>query len=170
MPDERVDLIDLDDRVLGQVSRREVRERNLLHRGVSVLVWSPQGELYVHRRTRTKDLFPGLHDVFVAGVVQAGEGYDETARRELAEELGVVGPAPEPLFRHLYEGPRCRAWTAVYQVTWGGPVVPQASEIEWGAFLPLEEVTARLEAWAFVPDGLEIFRRWQREHGRPPGR
>jgi len=46
-------------------------------------------------------------------------------------------------------------------VTWGGQVHPQASEIAWGAFLTADELLARLDEWPFVPDGLEIFRRWQ---------
>lgn len=169
MQDERVDLIDLEDRVLGQVTRRRVRAENLLHRGVSVLVWNGRGELFVHRRTDTKDVFPGLHDVFVAGVVQAGEGYDQAARREVEEELGVRGPEPRPLFRHLYLGPACRAWTGVYEVAWDGPIVTQESEVAWGAFLPLDEAVRWSETRPFVPDGLEIFRVWRQRFGRPPG-
>ena len=166
---ELVDLVDLEDRVLGQVTRGRVRGENLLHRGVSVLVWNGRGELFVHRRTDTKDVFPGLHDLFVAGVVGAGETYAEAARREAQEELSIVGPRPEELFRYLYQGPACRAWTGVFQLTWDGPVVPQASEVAWGAFLPLDVVQERLLSWPFVPDGLEVFREWERRGLRPPG-
>lgn len=167
---ELVDLVDLEDHVLGQVTRGRVRRENLLHRGVSVLVWNGRGELFVHRRTDTKDVFPGLHDMFVAGVVGAGESYAAAARREAAEELGIEGPVPEELFRTLYLGPACRAWTGVYQVVWDGPITPQASEVAWGAFLPLAELQERLVSWPFVPDGLQVFREWEQRGLRPPAR
>lgn len=167
MSDEPVDLVDREDRVVGRAPRSEVRGRNLLHRGVGVLCCNSRGEVYVHRRTRSKDVFPGMYDMFVGGVVAAGESYRSAAAREVAEELGVTGE-PERLFAHLYEGPENRAWVEVYRVRWDGPIVHQESEIEWGGWLP----EASLEEWAasvpVVPDGLEIFHRyleWRRAGG-----
>jgi isopentenyldiphosphate isomerase len=158
--DELVDEVDERDRVIGRATRREVRQRRLLHRFSSVLCRDPAGRLYVHRRTDDKDVYPGLYDTSAGGVLAAGESYLEGARRELAEELGVVGPEPRFLFRHRYHGPENPSWSALFEVTWDGPVVPQASEIAWGAFLTLEELAARMAEWTFCPDGLEIFRRW----------
>ena len=161
--DERVDLVDEQDRVIGQASRREVRTQNLRHRGVGILCWNPQGELYVHRRTATKDVFPALYDMFVGGVVGAGEAYAHAARREVGEELGIVGPQPTHLFDHLYVGPHNHAWVGIYEVTWDGPIVHQPSEVAWGQWMPLADVVAQLPAWEWVPDGLEIFQRYLRE-------
>lgn len=155
--EELVDLIDRDDRVIGRTSRRQVRAENLLHRGVGVLCLNSEGSIYVHKRTDTKDVFPGMYDMFVGGVVGAGETYDEAARREIAEELGIVGPTPSYLFRHLYWGPRNRSLVAVYSVEWDGPIRHQESEIVWGRFLPFDEIVEKLKEWPFVPDGLEIF-------------
>ncbi len=155
--EELVDLIDRDDRVIGRTSRRQVRAENRLHRGVGILCMNPEGLIYVHKRTDTKDVFPGMYDMFVGGVVGAGENYDEAARREIAEELGIVGPSPECLFRHLYWGPQNRSLVAVYEVEWDGPIRHQESEIVWGQFLAFDELLEKLEEWTFVPDGLEIF-------------
>lgn len=155
--DELVDLIDRDDRVIGRTSRRQVRGENLLHRGVGILCANSEGLIYVHKRTDTKDVFPGMYDMFVGGVVGAGETYEEAAAREIAEELGIVGPKPEYLFRHLYWGPKNRSLVAVYSVEWDGPIRHQESEIVWGRFLHFDELLERLEEWPFVPDGLEIF-------------
>ena len=161
--EELVDLVDAEDRVIGQASRREVRGRNLRHRGVGILCWDPTGRLYVHRRTDTKDVFPALYDMFVGGVVGAGEDYAVAARREVGEELGIVGPEPVHLFQHLYQGPDNHAWVGVYEVVWDGPIVHQPSEVAWGQWMTLAEVVDRLETWDWVPDGLEIFRRYLRE-------
>lgn len=56
----------------------------------------PDGRLLVHRRSDLKDLWPGRWDLAVGGVVAAGETYDEAARREVAEEIGIDGD-PRPL-------------------------------------------------------------------------
>ena len=86
--DEYVDIIDEDDRVVATATRREVRSGALLHRCTYVLLRNSAGEILVHRRTDTKDIFPGAYDVFAGGVCAAGEPYDECARREVAEEAG----------------------------------------------------------------------------------
>jgi 8-oxo-dGTP pyrophosphatase MutT (NUDIX family) len=155
-----VDLIDAENQVIGKTTRREVRAKNLLHRGVGILCRNSAGQIYVHRRTTTKDVFPGLYDMFVGGVVESGETYVAAARREVLEELGIDGPEPRPLFHHLYQGPRNRSWVAVYEVTWDGPIRHQESEVAWGSYLSMEEILARLEEWEWVPDGLEIFHRY----------
>jgi len=97
--DELVDVVDERNEVVGVVPRRTLRDENLLHRCTYVFVLNRAGELYVHRRTDTKDVYPGFYDVVAGGVNAAGESYDECARRELEEELGV---AAEPTFRFLH--------------------------------------------------------------------
>jgi 8-oxo-dGTP pyrophosphatase MutT (NUDIX family) len=161
--DELVDWVDEDDRVLAPVTRARMRKENLLHRCIAVLCCNSAGEVYAHRRSDAKDVFPGLYDMFVGGVVAAGESYDAAASREIGEELGIVGPTPVPLFRHRYEGPASRSHTAVYRVTWDGPIVHQASEIAWGGFRTIEALIAVPNGWSFVPDGREIFERFVRE-------
>jgi 8-oxo-dGTP pyrophosphatase MutT (NUDIX family) len=159
--DELLDVVDERDRVIGQATRREVRRRRLLHRFSSVLCWDGMGRVYVHRRTDDKDVYPGMYDMTAGGVLAAGETYLEAARRELAEELGVVGPEPRFLFRHRYRGEENPSWSALFEVAWDGPVHPQASEIAWGAFLTLDELQARIDQWPFCPDALEVYRRWR---------
>ena len=102
--DEVLDVVDERDRVVGQARRAEVYARRLRHRCAFVLARDADGRVFVHRRTARKLVFPSLYDMFVGGVLATGESYDEAARREAEEELGVTGlPAPTPLFRFLYE-------------------------------------------------------------------
>ncbi len=115
--DELVDVVDDENEVVGVVPRRTLRTENLLHRCTYVFVLNAAGELYVHRRTDTKDVYPGFYDVVAGGVNAAGESYDACARRELEEELGV---AAEPTFRflHRYEGRAAGSGAA--RSTWCG--------------------------------------------------
>lgn len=168
--EEMVDLVDEDDQVIGRSTRGEVRRRNLLHRGTGVLCRNSAGEVYVHRRTRSKDLWPGLYDAFAGGVVASGESYEDAARRELAEELGVVGVELRPMVKQRYRGPELQNWNVVFEAVWDGPITHQAEEVAWGAFLPVAELRRRLDTWTFVPDGLQALR-WflDREDPGPDG-
>ena len=65
-------------RVTGSARRDEVRAQNLPHAATAVLVRNSRGQVYLHRRTDTKDVYPGLYDVWAGGCVDAGE---EPARR-----------------------------------------------------------------------------------------
>ena len=93
MSEELVDVVDDQDRVIATVTRSRVRAQHLLHRVASVLVFRPDGRLLVHRRTDTKDVFPGAFDCFVSGVVNAGEEYGQARDRELQEEMAIEGAA-----------------------------------------------------------------------------
>src|SRR2546423_14161841 len=86
---------------VGVVTRRDSRPRRLAPRCPYLLVFNRRGELFLHQRTATKDVYPGYWDVAVGGVLAAGEAFAEGARREGREELGVgVEPGGVVAFRY----------------------------------------------------------------------
>ncbi|MGW1890941.1 NUDIX hydrolase [Streptomyces sp. NPDC002004] len=159
--DEILDIVDENDEVVGQVPRGEAYARGLRHRCVFVQARNADGRVFVHRRTPGKLVFPSMFDMFVGGVVGAGESYDDAALREAEEELGVSGlPRPVPLFKFLYDDGAGRSWwSAVYEVRCELPVHPQAEEVAWYDFLPELQVVRHLESWPWVPDGLAAYER-----------
>jgi isopentenyldiphosphate isomerase len=161
--DELVDVVDEDDRVLRVVSRREIREGNLLHRCTYVLVTRSDGLIHVHRRTDTKDVDPGAYDMLPGGVCDTGETYDDCAARELAEELGIEGVEPRFRFRHRYSGPDGETWGGVYEVVWDGPITPQPEEVAWHTWVTAEELGRMLAEERFCPDSREIYARLRLE-------
>jgi hypothetical protein len=58
-PNELVEEIDLLGNVLRLVPRRQMRAEQLCHRSVFIAVMSENGDLLVHRRAETKDIWPG---------------------------------------------------------------------------------------------------------------
>lgn len=94
-PDEVFDVVDADDRVVGQATRSEVHARHLLHRAVHILWLRGDGLLCLQRRSYAKDSCPGLLSTSCAGHLDAGEAYATAARRELAEELGIAARPDE---------------------------------------------------------------------------
>lgn len=160
--EEILDVVDENDEVVGRAPRAEVYARGLRHRSVFVHVRDAEGRIFVHRRTATKLIFPSLYDMFVGGVVGAGESYDEAALREAEEELGVSGLSrPVPLFKFLYESADGAQtwWAYVYEVRCELPVNPQVEEVAWHGFLDEEELSRRLGEWSWVPDGVAAHAR-----------
>jgi 8-oxo-dGTP pyrophosphatase MutT (NUDIX family) len=161
--DELVDIVDEDDRLVRVVTRRQMRAERLLHRGTAILVRRDDDDVLVHRRTDTKDVHAGMHDMFFGGVVCAGETYEDNARRELAEEAGIEGVEPRFLYRYLYRGPTVALWTAAYEVRWDGDVRLQPEEVAWGAFVTVAELGRMLVDVEFGPDSRDLYARLRAE-------
>ncbi len=158
--DEMVAIVDDQNRVVGTAPRHLMRAQNLPHRSTYVLVFNSQGHLYVQKRTLTKDVFPGYYDPAAGGVVQAGESYDDSARRELEEELGVRGVPLTWHFTFYFANDRTRVWGSVYSCVYDGEIVLQQEEVESGAFVPIDDIRRRSRTEPFTPDGLYVLSRY----------
>jgi 8-oxo-dGTP pyrophosphatase MutT (NUDIX family) len=124
------------------------------------VVFNSGGELYVQKRTQTKDVFPGYYDVAAGGVVLAGESYEEGAVRELAEELGIRGTPLTELFDFFYENEYIRLWGRAFSCAYDGNLVLQEEEIESGTFMKVDEVLRLAETELFTPDCLYVLQRY----------
>ena len=158
--DDLVDVVDSDGRVIGQVTRREMRARRLPHRSTYILVFNRRGELFVHLRTATKDVWPSHWDPCVGGVVAAGESFDDGAARELEEEIGVSAPL-DRLFPIVYADATTAVHGMVYRTTHDGPFRLQVEEVVRGEFVALDDLAKRATREPFCPDGLLVVARWR---------
>lgn len=169
MASETVDVVDELDRVLGTVTRTEMRRDRLRHRAVFVAVLDGAGRLLVHRRAVTKDVWPGWLDIAVGGVVTSGESYDEAARRELAEEIGVVDVEPVAIDSgrsRVYDDEDVSLVGRCFMVTTSGPFVFADGEVSeaWWMTRPEFEELRRSVGGAngdigerFLPDSLTLL-------------
>jgi 16S rRNA (adenine1518-N6/adenine1519-N6)-dimethyltransferase len=139
---EMFDVVDENNVVIGQKSRGEVHAEKLRHRAVHVFVFNKRGELFLQKRSRWKDKQPRKWDSSAAGHVNAGQDYDETAVREVEEELGVRADV-----ELAGEIPACRntGWefVKIYRARHNGPFHLPPSEIECGGFFTI----AQLARW-----------------------
>jgi isopentenyl-diphosphate delta-isomerase type 1 len=139
--DELFDVVDEQDRVTGQMIRREVHRLELRHRAVHVFVVNRTGRVFLQQRSIKKDMFPRLWNSSAAGHVGAGEDYDGTAIRELEEELGCrPEQPPQPLFKIEAREETGQEFVWVYRVDAEGPFTLQPDEIERGEWYSPTEI------------------------------
>jgi isopentenyldiphosphate isomerase len=153
--DEMVDIVDDADRVIGIATRRAVRAQVLKHRCVSIVVRSSRREVLIHRRSERKDLWPGFWDLCAGGVLASGEDWDEGARRELAEELGVAGVLAA-IGSATYRDEAVDEIARLYSVTHDGPFAFSDGEVAEAFFVTLDDLAARITRDRFVPDSIAV--------------
>lgn len=97
MEEEAVDVFDRGDRPTGNVvPKRQAHEQGLWHRSAHIWIYNDRGDILMQKRAATKDTFPGLWDISVAGHISAGETPLTGALREIREEIGTEA-RPEEL-------------------------------------------------------------------------
>ncbi|MCF8040443.1 MAG: NUDIX domain-containing protein [Desulfohalobiaceae bacterium] len=85
-----LEVVDIDNRVVGLMPKEEVHEQQLMHRSVLVLLYNTEKKLYIQKRSSRKLQYPGCWDLSANGHVLAFETPKEAAIRELQEELGIA--------------------------------------------------------------------------------
>ena len=132
---EIVSIINCADAETGAIPRPELRRHGGIYRVNYILVFNAAGQILAQRRSIDKDLYPGKLDLAAGGVVSSGESYEASAKRELAEELGVSPPLTEHFnlwFENTKQKPINRTWGKVFSCTHEGPFTLQESEVESG--------------------------------------
>lgn len=142
--EEILEIVDADDRVVGTAKRAEIHRKGLLHRAVHIFVFNSRGEVYVQRRSASKDRHPLKLDSSAAGHVDPGETYEQTAMRELEEELGLHAE-----LKQIVKIPACEKTDSehvmLFEAITDEEPSPDAEEILWGGFMSPDSLTALME-------------------------
>jgi 16S rRNA (adenine1518-N6/adenine1519-N6)-dimethyltransferase len=163
---ERFPVVDKNDRILRSARRSEVHGNNLRHRAVHILIFDQAGDVYLQQRSRWKDRHPLQWDSSAAGHVTAGESYDETARRELREELGINVPL-EKLLKLPASARTEQEFVRLYRGEIRGTPILDRREIETGAFF----APAIIDGWVaarpedFAPGFIECWKAYREKKG-----
>jgi 16S rRNA (adenine1518-N6/adenine1519-N6)-dimethyltransferase len=166
MGNERYPVVDQNDRILRYARRSDVHGNNLRHRAVHILVFDQAGDVYLQQRSRWKDRHPLKWDSSAAGHVAAEESYEETARRELEEELGINIPL-EKLLKLPASARTQQEFVWLYRGEIPGNPIVNRSEIETGAFFP----PAIIDGWVsarpedFAPGFIECWKAYRGKKG-----
>jgi isopentenyl-diphosphate delta-isomerase len=162
--EEQFDVVNDRDEVIDVLPRSEVHRRKLLHRAIHVFVFRTDGRMLIHQRSHTKEEFPSVWTSSCSGHVSAGETYDESAPRELLEELGVVASLT-PL--HKFQAQEATSWefTLLYAATSDDEVTPDPIEMTAVRWMTVSDIAVWVcqSPEQFSPAFLVLFN-WYREH------
>ena len=90
---EYLDIVNENNKVIGKTTKKEIYDRKLPHRIVHIIVVNPEtSKIYLQKRSDTVSFLPGYYSTSAGGHVRSGESYEEAAKRELKEELGLEIP------------------------------------------------------------------------------
>ncbi len=160
--DEYLDAVDEGDNLIRKASRRECHSNpKLIHRSTAIIVFNSRGEMLLQKRSRNMDMYPGKWTYATAGHVTSGESYEQTAKRELKEEIGIDIPV-RPLFRHLFSGEKEKEMIMVFEGRSDGPFRTDPEEVDEVRFFNTGEVRKLLgeKPDLFSPDCKEILERY----------
>jgi 16S rRNA (adenine1518-N6/adenine1519-N6)-dimethyltransferase len=164
MPEELFDVVDEQDLVIGQLPRSQVHAERKLHRAVHIFVFNSAGHLLIHKRAADKDEQPNKWTSSASGHLSAGEDYDETAHREMKEEVGLSG---ELEFLHKFPASSETSYehTALYRMTSDEEPTFDPAEIAEGRYCPLDVIESQLNAdpTRFAP-AFHVLFRWYLNH------
>lgn len=157
MPQEFFDVVDDQDKVVGRRPGSECVRQGHLHRAIAVLLFDERGRLYIQRRADWMGWYPGHWTLSVMGHVSSGETYEQAAKREVAEELGIgcrltsVAKVRTPDWRYnvLVE----RKYLTVFEGRVTRPKIELSEESQEGRFIGLEEFVemAKRQPEKFTP-------------------
>lgn len=161
--DEILAVVDDDDLVIGSERRDIIHRDGLKHRAVHIFALNKHGEIFLQKRSRLKDKCPGLWDSSAAGHVDAGEGYDVCAARELEEELGLSDHDVREVGKlgaHANTG-----WEHVrlYATLAQGKVKFPCVEIEYGEWFTMNQIDQWVDQAPedFAPGFLACWKVWK---------
>ena len=157
--EEIFDIVDEQGRVRGRAPRQAVHGNpQLIHPVVHLHVFDRQGRLYLQKRAKGKDLYPGYWDTAVGGHMRAGEAVESALRREAEEELGLTARDAKPLFRYVmrnkFESELVRSFMMVHN----GPFSINKDETESGRFWTVFEIKKALGKDIFTPNFEQEFK------------
>lgn len=140
--EKEITIVDENNDVTGSASRIDAHRKGLWHIISVVHIFNAQGEIYIQKRSPQADTSPNMWDHSAAGHVDAGEEPEESAKRELHEELGII--ANNLAFISTYKTHReekdkvfNRFWY-VYKYTFEGKMKLAKEEVSTGKFVDIE--------------------------------
>ncbi len=157
---EILDIVDINDNVIGTATRDEVYQKLLGHRIVHVLIFNSKNEMALQLRSRNVSFCPNHWSTAVGGHVQSGENYEEAALREYEEELGTTS-ALQFLNKDLYQiENRPNKFLTTFKTIYNGPFKKDEEAVEKIDYFSLEKIREMIrDGEKFHPELLFILQK-----------
>jgi isopentenyl-diphosphate Delta-isomerase len=154
---KKIVVVDEQDRVIGTEYMRIAIQKSFIRRAARIYVFNESGELLVQQRSKNV-MKPLLLDQSAAGHVDEGETYEEAAKRELFEELGISEVTLQPIAVSLRT---TNFYNGIYKVVVADDTViafdsEELAAVHWYEIGQLE-TEMRSEPAKFNPEFIELW-------------
>ncbi len=136
---EILDIVNLDDQVIGQDTKENIYLKRHIHRIVHIFVKDSSGRQLLQLRGAKSSYLPLHWSTAVGGHVQSGESYEDAAKREMMEEIGITDCALREIGKFFYEWIGPKKYLGVFEATIDAGFTPSEQEVaDIQFFLPEE--------------------------------
>ena len=160
MKEEWFPLVNEMGETIGKATRKECHSGSKqLHPVIHLHIFNDAGELYLQKRSMTKDIQPGKWDTAVGGHIGFGETLKLALRREVREELGITAFTPQFITRYVFESAIEKELVNTFRTIYNGEIKPDTEELDGGGFWSLKEIKSNLGQNVFTPNFEQEFKR-----------
>lgn len=147
-------IVDEEGNMIGEAPRSVCHDGKsmLLHPVVHLHLFNSSGELFLQKRSMTKDLQPGKWDSSVGGHVHPGETVQEALIREIYEELGLKNIISRFLMRYVWESPIEKELVSSFSAIIDESPVINPDEIDEGRYWSINEIRNNIGEGIFTPN------------------
>lgn len=152
--------VDENDNEIGPITRGEAHDGSKkIHRAIGILIFNPdKSKILLQQRSLTKDTNPGSWTLSIGGHLTYGDEYDNAAKRELQEEIGLETPL-QPFQKLYIEDEDEIEWCMVYTTTTAEnfPFSLQIEEVQQVRWIPIHELENFVKSNPFAPFGRDVL-------------
>lgn len=148
--DKKITIVDKNDNVIGSASK-DVAFKDGVIRRISRVFLIDKDQIYLQRRGPNMRLFPDTWGSSAGGHVDEGESYEEAAKRELFEELGIKNIQLIELgkfyLEETYKTTQSFQFSMVFSAIYNNqPFMFQKDEVSGGCWFKFDEVTKMVDS------------------------
>lgn len=151
--DEMLDIVDSNNKVIGQELRSKTFKKGLLHRAANIFIFNSEGKVFLQRRSSKVHKYPLFWDMSAGEHVKVGESIKDAATRGVKEELGISISLKKVIpLHHIKSGMADKKDQLVdnelvetYQGLFDGQIKLDLNEVAEGKFFSIKEVNKMIK-------------------------